>query len=89
MNNIALIAFHSIFLTHSRPIFSHLNRPFRESQRFPAERSLFCCAIYFAMQAIIFVTAFALLCKGQPQQETVCFLPLPGSIGHLARKSVH
>lgn len=80
MNNIALIAFRSIFLTHSSPIFSHLNRPFRESQRFLAELNLFCCAMYSAMQAINFVTAFALLCKDSHNRKQSVFFLFLGTL---------
>lgn len=80
MNNIALIAYHGIFLTHSSPIFSHLNRPFRESQRFPAELSLFCCAIYFTTQAINFVTASALLCKDNHNRKQSVFFLFLGAL---------
>jgi len=63
VNNIALIALFSVFLTHSSPIFSHLNRPFREFRSFAADLSPFSYATYFAMQAIHFALAFALLHK--------------------------
>lgn len=75
MNNIALIAFFSVFLTHSSPIFYHLNRPFRESRSFAAELSPFCYATDFAMQAMHFATAFALLCKdNHNKKKSVSFL---------------
>lgn len=85
MNNIALIAFFSVFLTHSSPIFSHLNRAFSKSRSFAAEFSMQCVLL-----CKLSILLCHLLCFAEPeQQEKVSLFPLPGSIGHLARKLVH